>query len=126
MEVQRKLDDARVHLAELQEGFAEYLKRLRSYRSGKAGAYEVLSYERYVDYLHMALERQRQVVEGLEAQLEERRRALQEAVRRRQVLESLRERQEESYRKYKNKVFQNFLDEVGARNKASREDICDI
>jgi len=123
-EVQRELNDARGYLAELQDEFAEYTKRLRSCRSGKVEAYEVLSYERYVDYLHVAIERQRQVVEGLEAQLEERRKALQEAVRRRRVLESLKERREEDYRRYKNRIIQNFLDEVGAKTTARREDIC--
>jgi len=123
-EVQRNLDDAREHLAALQREFASYMKRLRSCRSGKVEAYRVLSYERYVDYLHVAIERQRKLVEGLEAQLEERRRALQEAVRRRKVLESLKERREEDYRRYKNRMLQNFLDEVGARTTACREDIC--
>ena len=123
-EVQWNLDDARGHLAALQREFASYMKRLRSCRSGKVEAYRVLSYERYVDYLHVAIERQRKLVEGLEAQLEERRRALQEAVRRRQVLESLKERREEDYRRYKNRMLQNFLDEVGARTTACREDIC--
>ena len=123
-EVQWNLDDARGHLAALQREFASYMKRLRSCRSGKVEAYRVLSYERYVDYLHVAIERQRKLVEGLEAQLEERRRALQEAVRRRKVLESLKERREEDYRRYKNRMLQNFLDEVGARTTACREDIC--
>ena len=123
-EVQRDLDDAREYLAALQREFASYMKRLRSCRSGKVEAYKVLSYERYVDYLHVAIERQRKLVEGLEAQLEERRRALQEAVRRRKVLESLKERREEDYRRYKNRIIQNFLDEVGAKTTARREDIC--
>lgn len=124
-EAQRDLDDARKHLTALQEEFVRYRKLLRSRRSGKAEVQEVLSYERYVDYLHTAIERQMRVVERLEAQLEERRRSLQEAVRRRQVLENLKERQKEDYRRYRNRILQNLLDEVGART-APREEVCGI
>ncbi|RKY60193.1 MAG: flagellar export protein FliJ [Candidatus Latescibacterota bacterium] len=121
---QRDLDDAKEYLRALQEEFVKYKELLRSRRSGEAEAHEVLSYERYLDYLHTAIERQRQVVDRLRAQLEEHRRALHEAVRKRQVLERLKERQEDAYRRYKNKVFQNFLDEVGSRTDLRREDIC--
>ncbi|HID09789.1 MAG TPA: flagellar export protein FliJ [Candidatus Latescibacteria bacterium] len=120
-EVQQDLDDARECLRSLQQEFARYRERLRSCGRKEAEVHEVLSYERYIDYLHAAIERQLQVMAGLEAQLEEQRKALQEAARRREVLERLKERQKEVYRKYRNRILQNLLDEVGQKRRGPTE-----